>query len=80
MDFQIEKLYEEKDESEDLGDIPLIKVKGIGEGTVESLHALDIGSLEDLISADPKDLASKLSGASSNTVLNWQKNAKALKI
>ncbi|MHA2325600.1 MAG: DNA repair and recombination protein RadA [Promethearchaeota archaeon] len=79
LDFQIEKLYEEKSETEDTGDVPLIKVKGIGEGSAESLQALGISSLDDLLTADPEDLASKLSGASSNTVLNWQKNAKALK-
>jgi len=32
----------------------------------------------DLVNADPDDLSSKLSGASSKTKLEWQKNAKGL--
>jgi len=78
LDLQIENLYEEKDTSVDVGDIPLIKIKGIGEGTVEHLNVNDIHTVSELLTADPKELSAKITGASSKTVLDWQKNAKAL--
>ncbi|KKK45704.1 hypothetical protein LCGC14_1391380 [marine sediment metagenome] len=43
----------------------LILAKGIGKGTVEGLSALGITSITDLVNANPEDLSSKLSGASS---------------
>ena len=78
LDFELEKLYEEEDSSSGDTDSKLIEVKGIGKGTVEGLSALGITSINDLVNADPSDLSSKLSGASSKTVLEWQKNAEGL--
>ncbi|KKM91017.1 hypothetical protein LCGC14_1232690, partial [marine sediment metagenome] len=78
LDFEVEKLYEEEGSSPKNNDSKLITVKGIGKGTVEGLGALGILSVNDLVKADPDDLSSKLSGASTKTVLEWQKNAKTL--
>ncbi|MFX1299147.1 MAG: DNA repair and recombination protein RadA [Promethearchaeota archaeon] len=78
FEFEIEKLYEENEESDDSTDILLTNVKGIGKGTAENLRAHGISSIKDLISADPEDLSTKISGISSNKVLEWQKSAKIL--
>ena len=78
LDFEVEKLYEEEDSTLEEPDSNLISVKGIGKGTVEGLSALGITSIDDLVNADPDDLSSKLTGASSKTVLEWQKKAKGL--
>ena len=78
LDFEVEKLYEEEGSTSETQDSKLISVKGIGKGTVEGLGALGIASVTDLVNADPDDLSSKLSGASSKMVLEWQKNAKGL--
>ncbi|KKM85306.1 hypothetical protein LCGC14_1290370 [marine sediment metagenome] len=78
LDFEVEKLYEEEGSTSESQDSKLISVKGIGKGTVEGLGALGITSITELVNADPEDLSSKLSGASSKTVLEWQKNAKGL--
>lgn len=53
-------------------------MKGIGKGTAEGLAALGVGSIGDLLEADPEDLSAKLSGASATKVIEWQKNARAL--
>ncbi len=76
--FYHDLLYEEEDSSPEDFNPNLITVKGIGKGTVEGLSALGINSIEELVNADPDDLSSKLSGASSKTILDWQKNAKGL--
>ncbi|KKN05346.1 hypothetical protein LCGC14_1088280 [marine sediment metagenome] len=78
LDFEVEKLYEEEGSSSESQDSKLISVKGIGKGTVEGLGALGIASITDLVNADPNNLSSKLSGASSKMVLEWQKNAQGL--
>ena len=78
LDFELEKLYEEEGDSSEDVIATLISVKGIGKGTVEGLSALGVNSIDDLVNADADDLSSKLSGASSKTVLEWQKNAKGL--
>ena len=78
LDFEVEKLYEEEVSTSESQESKLISVKGIGKGTVEGLGALGIISITDLVNANPDDLSSKLSGASSKTVLEWQKNAKGL--
>ena len=82
LEFEIEKLYEESDAAEKgvRKEVSLTSVKGIGKGTAEGLNALGINSVDDLIAADPDDLSSKLSGASSNKILEWQKSAKSLKV
>ncbi|MFX0043335.1 MAG: DNA repair and recombination protein RadA [Candidatus Hodarchaeota archaeon] len=84
LDFEVEKLYEESDDTEickDLNDesnIPLINVKGIGKGTAETLKSFGINTVEKLLNTDPEELSAKMSGASPNTVKNWQKDARIL--
>ena len=78
FEFEIEKLYEENDENSASIDIPLTNVKGIGKGTAENLKANGITSIENLISVDPNELSTKISGISSNKILEWQKSAKIL--
>ncbi|MFX1478334.1 MAG: DNA repair and recombination protein RadA [Promethearchaeota archaeon] len=81
LNIEIEKLYEEQEDDDTSKQVvPLTSVKGIGKGTAEGLHALGINSIDDLLAADPDDLSSKLSGASSNKVTEWQKWAELLKI
>ncbi|MFX1375182.1 MAG: hypothetical protein ACFFA0_05165 [Promethearchaeota archaeon] len=55
-------------------------VKGIGKDIIEGLATLGVISIEDLLEADPEDLSSKLNGTSTIKVMEWQKNAKKLKI
>lgn len=87
LDFEVEMLYEEKDEtstdinneSESVSEhVPLVSVKGIGKGTAEGLYALGISSIDELVAADPDDLSTKLSGTSTTKVVEWQKYAKGL--
>ena len=75
LDFEVETLYEESEESRD---ISLVDVKGIGKGTVESLEAEGITSVAELLDADSEDLSTKISGISQKKVSEWQSNAKAL--
>ncbi|GAH24462.1 unnamed protein product [marine sediment metagenome] len=53
-------------------------MKGIGTGTAKNLIKVGVGSVEELVSSDPEQLASKISGVSSKMVLEWQTSAKAL--
>ncbi|MFW9990191.1 MAG: DNA repair and recombination protein RadA [Candidatus Odinarchaeota archaeon] len=86
LDFTIESLYEEDktDQTENIiseeSEIepPLIKIKGIGKGTVENLLAQGITNIFELIAADPEKLSASISGASAKTVSDWQTNARAL--
>ena len=79
LEFEVETLYEEKEPSSDSDqETSLVSVKGIGKGTAEGLAALGVGSIGDLLEADPEDLSAKLSGASATKVIEWQKNARAL--
>jgi len=87
LDFEVETLYEEEkeasvEESEDSsngnGNHSLIDVKGIGAGTAKNLIKVGVDSVEELVSSDPEQVASKISGVSSKMVLEWQTNAKAL--
>jgi len=79
LDFEVETLYEESDNSEVRGkEVPLVTIKGVGKGTVENLNAHGITTISELLEADPGDLSAKISGASSKTVLEWQTNAKTL--
>jgi DNA repair protein RadA len=73
LDFEVETLYEESDES-----VTLLDVKGIGKGTVESLEAEGITSVEKLLNADKEELSSKISGISPKRVSEWQNNARVL--
>jgi len=75
LDFEVETLYEESEESPN---VTLLDVKGIGKGTVESLEAEGITSVEGLLDADSEDLSSKISGISPKKVSEWQSNAKTL--
>ena len=86
LDFKIETLYEDdgNQESDEVSGqqsndgVPLIKVKGIGKGTVENLNTQGIKTVSDLLAADPEELSASISGASIKTVNEWQNNAKAL--
>lgn len=81
LEFEVETLYEEKEtSSEPDQETSLVSVKGIGKGTAEGLAALGVSSIDDLLEADPEDLSAKLSGASATKVIEWQKNAKQLKV
>ena len=47
---------------ENVIDIPLTNVKGIGKGTAETLKANGILTLEDLVCAKPEDLSKNING------------------
>ena len=76
--FEVDKFYEEDDNGVSSNNIELITVKGIGSGTADNLKLNGIITVDDLIAAEPEELASKISGASSRKVLEWQNSAKAL--
>jgi RecA/RadA recombinase len=78
LDFEIETIYEESEETEGSIAITLLDVKGIGKGTVESLETEGITSVDDLLSADSEELSSKISGVSPKKVTEWQTNARVL--
>ena len=87
LDFEVEKLYEESEPNDDEEpseandnsiSIPITNVKGVGKGTAENLKSQGIASINDLISADPEELASKISGISSKKVIEMQKSAEIL--
>ena len=88
LDFEVETLYEEEKEevkAEDSensdngnGEHSLIDVKGIGAGSAKNLIKVGIDSVEGLVSSDPEQVASKITGVSSKMVLEWQTSAKAL--
>jgi len=81
--FELASMYEEIEEekSNDGGEDDnedLTRVKGIGQGTAESLKDAGIMSIKGLIDATPEDIASKVSGASPNKVKEWQASARGL--
>jgi len=85
LDFEVETLYEEEGNNEESvvsddsnGKHSLIDVKGIGAGTAKNLIKVGVSSVEGLVSSDPEQIASKISGVSSKMVLEWQTAAKAL--
>ena len=81
MEIKVEQLYEESEveiTENDEEDNDLTTVKGIGKGIAENLRNYGISCIADLLSSDPNDVASKISGISSNKVLEWQENARAL--
>ncbi len=85
LDFEVETLYEEEVNAEENeisdngnGKHSLIDVKGIGAGTAKNLIKVGVDSVEELVSSDPKQVASKISGVSSKMVIEWQASAKAL--
>ncbi len=82
LDFEVETLYEEEENTEESkvsdNDNSLIDVKGIGAGTVKNLIKAGVGSVKELVSSDPEKIASEINGVSSKMVLEWQTNAKAL--
>jgi len=85
LDFEVETLYEEEGSAEENGvsdednyKHSLIDVKGIGAGTAKNLIKVGVGSVEELVSSDPEQVASKITGVSSKMVLEWQTSAKAL--
>jgi DNA repair protein RadA len=86
LDFEVEALFEvEEVGTEEIntsngsnGEHSLIDVKGIGAGTAKSLIKAGISSVEELVTSDPEQVASKISGISSKMVVEMQRNAKAL--
>ncbi|GAG78979.1 unnamed protein product, partial [marine sediment metagenome] len=89
--FEVPSLYEDVEEEEvapsidpeaspesDDGEKELITVKGIGAGMAVQLKKAGINSVGELISAQPEELASKVSGASLRKVQEWQGNAKSM--
>ena len=81
--FEVASMYEEVNEDESIGEDvckedDLTQVKGIGQGTAESLKDAGISSIKGLIDAKPEDIASKVSGASPNKVKEWQSSARGL--
>jgi RecA/RadA recombinase len=81
FDFELEDIYEEEEQREDNegnGAFDLTEIKGIGKGTAESLNDVGIKDLDDLIDADPEELAEKVNGASKSMVSEWQKLAKEI--
>jgi predicted flap endonuclease-1-like 5' DNA nuclease len=85
LDFEVETLYEEESNAEESevssngnGKHSLIDVKGIGAGTAKNLIKVGVDSVKELVSSDPEQVASKISGVSSKMVLEWQTNAKTL--
>jgi len=78
LDFEVETLYEESSKQENSNKASLMSVKGIGKGTADNLSSLGIKSVEDLLTADPEDIASQISGLSPKKVLEMQESAKTL--
>jgi len=90
LDFEVETLYEEEKGAviaEEIevsggdngnGKHSLIDVKGIGAGTAKNLIKVGVDSVEELVSSDPEQVASKISGVSPKMVVEWQTSAKAL--
>ncbi|MFX1502085.1 MAG: helix-hairpin-helix domain-containing protein [Promethearchaeota archaeon] len=82
LDFKVENLFENGDTQESNenppNEIDLLKVKGIGKGTLDNLKAQGITNISQLLAADPEALSASISGASMKTITLWQQNAKAL--
>lgn len=89
--FEVPSLYEDVDDDEaaapiepetttesDSDEKKLTTVKGIGAGIAVQLKKAGINSVSELISAQPEELASKVSGASVRKVQEWQGNAKSM--
>ncbi|MFX0064283.1 MAG: helix-hairpin-helix domain-containing protein, partial [Candidatus Hermodarchaeota archaeon] len=65
---------EEKEEEKDL-----ILIPNVGKSTKERLQNVGITSIQDLVKADPKELAEKLGkGISENRVISWIEAGKAI--
>ena len=77
---EVQELYEDEVDagSESSSKIPLTNVKGVGSGTADSLKESGIHTVDDLIAANPDELAPKIPGKSSNQILEMQKSAKLL--
>jgi DNA repair protein RadA len=86
LDFEVETLFEGEDDEPEEIEIPeenengfsLVEVKGIGEGTAKTLANNGINTVKDLITINPDEIASKISGVSAKMIVEWQKNANAL--
>ena len=77
-EIQIEQIYEDVDLIKDLTNIPLTQVKGIGKETAVNLKSHGIYKINDLISRDPDEIASKIKGLSLKKVIEMQNSAKIL--
>ena len=69
---------EDEKKSQNSSKTPLTIVKGIGKGTAKNLEQHGISSIDDLLKADPDDIASQINGISSNKIIEMQKSAKFL--
>jgi len=80
-DFDVEELFEpiEPEETEESQEIQLTEVKGIGSGMAKNLKSQGISSVDQLLTVDPDDISSKISGVSANMVTEWQSYARGLK-
>ncbi|TFG01390.1 MAG: DNA repair and recombination protein RadA [Promethearchaeota archaeon] len=76
--FEIENLYEENENLQNTNEISLTKVKGIGKGMADNLKTEGISTINDLISANPEEIAQKINGASEKQINEWQVSAKSL--
>ncbi len=89
--FEVPSLYEEVDDDEietsitpdtpserESDEENLTSVKGIGAGMAVQLKKAGINSVNELISAQPEEIALKVSGASLKKVQEWQGNAKGM--
>jgi predicted flap endonuclease-1-like 5' DNA nuclease len=80
LNFEVETLYEEDSGESDSHSesVPLTDVKGIGKGTAENLKVQGVYNLSDLLTVNPEELSSSMSGVSSKMVNEWKKSAEAL--
>ena len=72
-----EEEVEEKD-FEDTNGLELTDIKGIGDGTAETLQENGVNSVSDLLKEEPAVLSERISGVSKKMVMEWQKTARAL--
>jgi hypothetical protein len=85
-EFELEEVFEEMEEesneedqdAEEIMQISITEVKGIGMGTAKSLEAEGIASIQNLIECDPEEISSKIRGISPKMINEWQEHAKEL--
>ncbi|MHA1335515.1 MAG: DNA repair and recombination protein RadA [Promethearchaeota archaeon] len=79
LEWQTEISKESKNEyKEDIIDIELTKVKGIGKNVAEKLKKNGITTIQELINVNPDNLAKKINGITPNKIKEWQREAKIL--
>ncbi|MHA1755881.1 MAG: DNA repair and recombination protein RadA [Promethearchaeota archaeon] len=79
LEWQTEISKESKnDYKENIIDIELTKVKGIGKNVAEKLKKNGITTIQELINVNPDNLAKKINGITPNKIKEWQREAKIL--